>query len=125
MPSCNHMCCHSYNGSRSHFQQDNARPHTTMVSQECIGTVTTFPWTVLSPDLSPSEHIWDHFGREVAIPRNESDGRKLSSSNLDSDEDIRLREGDCEESEESAGEVDNIPVNPYMYLVGVAQKGTA
>ncbi|GFT90693.1 hypothetical protein TNCV_4074711 [Trichonephila clavipes] len=36
------------------------------------------------------------------VSENESDGGGLSCSNLDSDEDIRLSESDCEESEESA-----------------------
>ncbi|GFV79520.1 histone-lysine N-methyltransferase SETMAR [Trichonephila clavipes] len=35
---------------------------------------------------------------------------------VDSDEDIRLDESDCEESEESADVIDNIPVNPDIYL---------
>ncbi|GFY10614.1 transposable element Tcb2 transposase [Trichonephila clavipes] len=26
------------------FQQDNARPHTERVSQDCLSTVTTLPW---------------------------------------------------------------------------------
>ncbi|GFY10643.1 transposable element Tcb2 transposase [Trichonephila clavipes] len=26
------------------FQQDNARPHTERVSQDCLHTVTTLPW---------------------------------------------------------------------------------
>ncbi|GFX22655.1 transposable element Tcb2 transposase [Trichonephila clavipes] len=43
------------------FQQDNAQPHTTRVSQNCLCTVTTLPWPALSPDLSPIKHIWDHF----------------------------------------------------------------
>ncbi|GFX20391.1 hypothetical protein TNCV_3487491 [Trichonephila clavipes] len=37
------------------------------------------------------------------------DGGELSCSNLDSDEDIRFRESDCEESEENADEFDHIP----------------
>ncbi|XP_055924540.1 uncharacterized protein LOC129956631 [Argiope bruennichi] len=41
------------------------------------------------------------------LSENESDGGKLSCSNLDSDEDIRLHESDCKESEESADEIDN------------------
>ncbi|GFV77692.1 transposable element Tcb2 transposase [Trichonephila clavipes] len=45
------------------FQQDNARPHTTRMSQDCLHTVTTLPLPVQSPDLSPTQHIWDHLGR--------------------------------------------------------------
>ncbi|GFS73995.1 transposable element Tcb2 transposase [Trichonephila clavipes] len=26
------------------FQQDNARPHTARVSQDCLRTITTLPW---------------------------------------------------------------------------------
>ncbi|GFS48160.1 l-Fucosyltransferase [Trichonephila clavipes] len=44
------------------FQQDNARPHTTRVAQDCLRTVTTLPWPSRSPDLSPIEHIRDHLG---------------------------------------------------------------
>ncbi|GFW08116.1 transposable element Tcb2 transposase [Trichonephila clavipes] len=47
------------------FQQDNARPHTPRVSQDCLHTVTTFPWPARPPELSPIEHIWDYLGREV------------------------------------------------------------
>ncbi|GFU50049.1 uncharacterized protein TNCV_4933961 [Trichonephila clavipes] len=39
------------------FQQDNARPHTAGVSQDCLRTVTTLPWPALSPDLSPIGHL--------------------------------------------------------------------
>ncbi|GFU08918.1 transposable element Tcb2 transposase [Trichonephila clavipes] len=49
------------------FQQDNARPHTARVSQHCLRTVTTLPWSVRSP-VYPIEHIWDHLGRRVGHP---------------------------------------------------------
>ncbi|GFW03562.1 transposable element Tcb2 transposase [Trichonephila clavipes] len=50
------------------FQQDNARPHTARVSQDCLRTVTTLPWPARSPDLSPIEHIWDYLGWRVGHP---------------------------------------------------------
>ncbi|GFY15640.1 transposable element Tcb2 transposase [Trichonephila clavipes] len=50
------------------FQQGNARPHTARMSPDCLHTVTTFPWPARSPDLSPIEHIWDHFGWRVGHP---------------------------------------------------------
>ncbi|GFW01255.1 transposable element Tcb2 transposase [Trichonephila clavipes] len=42
---------------RSHFQQDNARPHTARMSQNCLCTVTTHPWPARFRDLSPIEHL--------------------------------------------------------------------
>ncbi|GFW79390.1 l-Fucosyltransferase [Trichonephila clavipes] len=44
------------------FKRENARPHTARVSQRCLRNVTTLPLPVKSPDLSPIEHIWDHWG---------------------------------------------------------------
>ncbi|GFU18446.1 transposable element Tcb1 transposase [Trichonephila clavipes] len=50
------------------FQQDNARPHTARVSQDCLRTATTLPWPARSPNLSPIEHICDHLGWRVGHP---------------------------------------------------------
>ncbi|GFV95907.1 transposable element Tcb1 transposase [Trichonephila clavipes] len=74
--SYNHMCCHSCNHSFSHFQQDNARPHTARVSQDCIRTVSSFPWQAESPDLSAVEH---YLLRRVGHPTslNELEARLL------------------------------------------------
>ncbi|GFW69941.1 hypothetical protein TNCV_1403941 [Trichonephila clavipes] len=41
----------------------------------------------------------------------------------DSDEDLRLAASDCEESEESADEIDNIPVNSDIISLEMAQNG--
>ncbi|GFU39199.1 transposable element Tcb2 transposase [Trichonephila clavipes] len=49
-------------------QQDNARPHTARVSQDCLRTVTTIRWPARSPYVSPIEHIWDHLGRQIGPP---------------------------------------------------------
>ncbi|GFS74683.1 hypothetical protein TNCV_3978161 [Trichonephila clavipes] len=49
------------------------------------------------------------------ISEDESDSAELPCSNLESDEDIRLRETDCEESEESADIIDNIPCRFWSF----------
>ncbi|GFV63586.1 transposable element Tcb2 transposase [Trichonephila clavipes] len=51
------------------FQQDNARPHTARVSQNCFRTVTTLPWSAdpqICLQASISGIIWDG---ELGIPR--------------------------------------------------------
>ncbi|GFW98193.1 transposable element Tcb2 transposase [Trichonephila clavipes] len=47
------------------LQQYNARPHTARVSQDCLHTVTTLPWSARFPDFSSIVHIWDDLGRRV------------------------------------------------------------
>ncbi|GFT54596.1 transposable element Tcb2 transposase [Trichonephila clavipes] len=49
-------------------QQDNARPYTARMSQNCLRTVTILSWPTRSPDLSPIEPIWDHMGRRIGHP---------------------------------------------------------
>ncbi|GFV53075.1 transposable element Tcb1 transposase [Trichonephila clavipes] len=66
MTSCNHMCCHSCNGSQElFFNKTMLGPHMAKVSQDCLHTVTTLPWPARSPDLSPIEHISDYLRRQV------------------------------------------------------------
>ncbi|GFU86499.1 transposable element Tcb1 transposase [Trichonephila clavipes] len=52
------------------FQQDNARPLTARMSQDCHRTVTDLPWPAGSPDLTPIEQIWDDLGQQVGHPTN-------------------------------------------------------
>ncbi|GFW39697.1 transposable element Tcb2 transposase [Trichonephila clavipes] len=52
------------------FRQDNARPSTARVSQDCLLTATTPPRLVRSPYLSPIEHIWHSLGWQVWHPTN-------------------------------------------------------
>ncbi|GFW97770.1 uncharacterized protein TNCV_1425331 [Trichonephila clavipes] len=63
MTSCNHLCCHSCNGSQEPFF-NNARPHTAGVSRDCLRNFTTRPW----PVWDHIEHIWDHLGWRVGHP---------------------------------------------------------
>ncbi|GFU67182.1 transposable element Tcb2 transposase [Trichonephila clavipes] len=50
------------------FQQDNARPQTARISQDCLHHITTLPCSASSPDLSPIENFWDHLGWQIGQP---------------------------------------------------------
>ena len=47
------------------FQQDDARPHLARIVQTFFQRrrVSLLPWPVLSPNMSPIEHVWDMVGR--------------------------------------------------------------
>ncbi|GFS98240.1 transposable element Tcb1 transposase [Trichonephila clavipes] len=54
--------------SEAIFQQDNARPHTARVSQDCLCTVTTLHLLARIPDLSPNRAYLGSFGTGVEHP---------------------------------------------------------
>ncbi|GFU33969.1 uncharacterized protein TNCV_656341 [Trichonephila clavipes] len=68
MTFCNHMCCHSCNGSQEPFFNKTMLGLAWSGCHDYSRTVTTLPWLARSPDLSPIEHIWDPLELRVGYP---------------------------------------------------------
>ncbi|GFV41582.1 hypothetical protein TNCV_3627331 [Trichonephila clavipes] len=45
-----------------YFTQENARPHMTRVTMNCLAACQTLPWSSRSPDISQIKHVWDMKG---------------------------------------------------------------
>ncbi|GFY34153.1 transposable element Tc1 transposase [Trichonephila clavipes] len=55
------------------FQQDNAKPHTTRVTVNCLTVYQTLPWPTRSPDPTPIKYVWDMMGRRLHLLGNVDD----------------------------------------------------
>ncbi|GFX61594.1 transposable element Tcb1 transposase [Trichonephila clavipes] len=55
-------------GAEFLFMDDNVRPHRANIVDECIQSedITRMNWPAYSPDLNPTEHVWDMLGRIAA-----------------------------------------------------------
>ncbi|GFX86295.1 transposable element Tcb1 transposase [Trichonephila clavipes] len=55
-------------GSEFLFMYDNACPHRANIVDECLQSedITRMDWPTYSPDLNPTEHVWDMLGRRIA-----------------------------------------------------------
>ncbi|GFU06731.1 DDE_3 domain-containing protein [Trichonephila clavipes] len=49
------------------FMDDNALPHRANIVDECLHSedITRMDWPAYSPDLNPSEHVWDMLDRRI------------------------------------------------------------
>jgi hypothetical protein len=58
------------------FQHDNARPQVTRICTQFLEAenVPVLPWPAYSPDMSPTEHVWDSLDQcvwqRVSVPAN-------------------------------------------------------
>jgi transposase len=67
------------------FQHDNARCHVARVCQDFLKQdhIRVLPWSGLSPDLLPIEHLWDELGRRVRHRQNPPETlQKLGDAHL-------------------------------------------
>lgn len=73
------------------FQQDNARPHTAVLTRNFLEDmrIPVMEWPALSPDLNPIEHLWDQLDRRVrARPMAPATTQELTAALLQEWEDI-------------------------------------
>ncbi|GFS56245.1 uncharacterized protein TNCV_2769211 [Trichonephila clavipes] len=73
---------HAIKSPRAIYQQDNARPHTARLSQQCLQGYDVLPWPARSPDLSPIEHVCDALGMQPSRYRriNCADAKTMAGS---------------------------------------------
>ena len=60
------------------LMHDNARPHVARICRQFLTNVIT--WPAVSPDMNPTEHIWDYLGRTVRARGNVHNIRDLENA---------------------------------------------
>ncbi|GFX91302.1 DDE_3 domain-containing protein [Trichonephila clavipes] len=55
-------------GAEFLFMDDNARPHRANIVDEGLQSedITRMDWPAYSPNLNPTEHVWDMLDRRIA-----------------------------------------------------------
>ena len=61
---------------------DNARPHVARICRQFLNrnNVNVLPWPAVSPDMNPTEHIWDYLRRKVRARGNVHNLRNLENA---------------------------------------------
>ena len=64
------------------LMHDNARPHVARICRQFLNrnNVNLLPWPAMSPDINPTEHIWDYLGRKVQARGNAQNLRDLENA---------------------------------------------
>ena len=64
------------------LMHDNAKPHVARICRQFLkrNNVNVLLWPVVSPDMSPIEHIWDYLGRKIRASGNLHNLRDLENA---------------------------------------------
>ena len=64
------------------LMHDNTRPHVASICRQSLNrnNVNELPWSAVSPDMNPIEHIWDYRGRKVRAIGNVHNLRDLENA---------------------------------------------
>ncbi|GFU91042.1 hypothetical protein TNCV_4923731 [Trichonephila clavipes] len=94
------------------------------LSPRCLQTRIRPSWCCRQMQNSSVKTTSFHSAAHILLSSHHWWRRRLWFYVIDSVEDIRLSESDCEEFEVSADEINNIPVNPDVYMsLGITQNG--
>ena len=66
------------------LMHDNARLHVARICRQLLNrnNVNVLPWSAVSPDMNPVEHIWDYLGRKVRARGNVHNLKDLENASV-------------------------------------------